>query len=409
MARSFKAKYNGYCCAGTNCKNGGRILVGQFITWNRAVKGRVRHVDCSDTVTPYEKEQAPSREIDDTTAPTPAPETAPTDDMPKAPPIPTDDPSDSSEIKTEIMEALDRLASSGKTDPEEVKRIVGEAIEPIAERADRALKEVSDLREKTNGETAPTRVEIVTADAPEVPKDLGIQHCQFPLLLKVLSARQAGGKRLNIWLTGPAGSGKTTAAEKAAEALGLKFYFTGAIDTPYPLLGFMNAHGEYVRTPFRDWCENGGVFLFDEYDGSHPTATLPFNATLGNGYCAFPDKIVKLHPDCIALAAANTWGLGGTSEYVGRNRLDAASLDRFVALDWKTDEALETVTAGNAEWAKRVQAVRAAVKRENIKVLITPRASYFGAALLAAGMDQSEVEALTLRKGLSNEQWRRVG
>src|SRR5690606_7558053 len=93
---------------------------------------------------------------------------------------------------------------------------------------------------------------------------------------------------VNVWLAGPAGSGKTTAAEQVAKALKLKFYFNGAIDTEYKLSGFVDAHGRIVSTAFREAYTNGGVYLFDEVDASLPSATLAFNAALANGQCDFP-------------------------------------------------------------------------------------------------------------------------
>ena len=253
----------------------------------------------------------------------------------------------------------------------------------------------------------PTLVHVQT-DQDNEPKDLGLQHHTMPLLLSVMSARQASGFRLNIWLTGPAGSGKTTAASNCADALELKFYFTGALDNPYGLLGFVDAHGKVVRTQFREAYENGGVFLFDEIDGSTPSAVLPFNTALANGHCAFPDAIVDRHKDFVCIAAANTWGLGATNDYVGRMKLDAASLDRFVQIAWDVDEMLETATCGNAQWAARVQVIRARVRDKGIKVVVSPRASYYGAALLAGGMVQHEVERLTLRKAMTDDQWNSV-
>ena len=253
----------------------------------------------------------------------------------------------------------------------------------------------------------PTLVHVQTEQDNE-PKDMGMQHHSFPTLLNVMSARQSSGFRLNVWLTGPAGSGKTTAANKCADALSLQFYFTGALDNPYGLLGFVDANGKTVRTQFREAYENGGVFLFDEIDGSTPSAVLPFNAALANGHCAFPDKIVDRHRDFVCLAAANTWGLGATNDYVGRLKLDAASLDRFVQIAWDIDESLETATCGNARWSARVQVIRARVRDKGIKVVVSPRASYYGAALLASGMPQVDVERLTLRKAMTDDQWASV-
>lgn len=239
-------------------------------------------------------------------------------------------------------------------------------------------------------------------------KDMGIQHFQFPTLLKAMQARTADGYRLNIWLVGPAGTGKTTAAKKCAEALGLDFYFTGSIDTEYKLLGFVDAQGRCIKTAFRKAYTEGGVFLFDECDSSLPPALLAFNAALANGECAFPDGVLDRHKDFVCIAAANTWGLGATSDYVGRLKADAAFLDRFAQLEWAVDESLELATVGNDAWVKKVQSWRRQAREKGIKVVISPRASYFGASLLATGMDEKQVVAMTVRKALTEDQWNSI-
>ena len=133
-------------------------------------------------------------------------------------------------------------------------------------------------------------------------KDCGLQHKQFPVLLKAVVAR------VNVWLAGPSASGKTTAAQNVAKSLGLPFLYTGAVGDPYALNGYNDANGKYVRTPFRDAWENGGVFLWDEVDASDPNALLAFNAALANGTAPFPDGCIPKHKDCVLIAAANTWG-----------------------------------------------------------------------------------------------------
>lgn len=236
-------------------------------------------------------------------------------------------------------------------------------------------------------------------------KNLGIQHEKFPSLLKLAAARTISGP-LNIWLTGPAGSGKTTAAQNTAKALGLEFYFNGAVDTEYKLTGFIDAQGRMIKKAFRQAYEKGGVYLFDEVDASLPGALLAFNAALANGYADFPDGQVTRHPDCVIIAAANTWGLGANSDYVGRNRLDAAFLDRFVQLSWSYDEALENNLATCKPWAKFVQTVRKNASRNGVKVVISPRATYHGSALLETGQfTLDEIIDMTLKKGLSDDQW----
>lgn len=231
-------------------------------------------------------------------------------------------------------------------------------------------------------------------------------HKQFPDLLKMVLALKAKGRLVNIWLAGPAGSGKTKAASMVAQALGLPFYMHGSMLMPHELLGFvMPTTGKYVSTPFRQAYEQGGVVLLDEIDAGDNAAVLPINAALANGEASFPDSLtpIKRHPDCIVIGAANTWGLGGTADYVGRARLDAAFLNRFAGkLSWQYDEDLETLICGNPAWAKRVQQARATAKTKGIKVIITPRESMAGADLIAGGFSEDEAAQVTYLAGLSD-------
>lgn len=247
----------------------------------------------------------------------------------------------------------------------------------------------------------PHRVEVTIASRDETI-DVGVQHKQFPTLLKALAAHT------NVWLAGPSGSGKTTAAIAAAKALGLEFRYTGAVNDSYALMGYNDVHGKYVRTVFRDAWENGGLFLWDEVDASDPNALLAFNAALANGHAPFPDGVIPKHERCLIVAAANTWGHGATHEYVGRMKLDAAFLKRFSFLSWDYDEDLELATAPNMQWTRRVQSLRAKVLKKGLRVLVTPRESYIGAQLLAAGIPQDEVEKMTVRSGMTDDQWKEI-
>lgn len=250
---------------------------------------------------------------------------------------------------------------------------------------------------------APIRaVEIKRADREPVRLD-GHHHKAFPALLKMVSAG------VNVWLSGPAGSGKTTLAHQCADALELKFYSTGAVTSDFRLMGFMNAQGELVRTPFRDAYEHGGVFLWDEIDASNPNALTAFNQALANGHFGFPDKMVTRHKDFVAIAAANTYGHGPSAEYVGRTRIDAATLDRFATLYIDYDEELERALAGeHGEWVRTVQAARRAVADNGIKHIVSPRATIEGARLLAAGLDRDNVLSAVVRKRLDDDSWRKV-
>jgi MoxR-like ATPase len=210
------------------------------------------------------------------------------------------------------------------------------------------------------------------------------------------------------FLVGPAGSGKTTLAQQVCKVLKRPFYMEARVTSEFKLIGFIDAAGHVVRTQFREAYENGGGFLFDEVDASDPDAMTAFNAALANGICAFPDGLVAAHKDFFAIAAGNTFGRGADRQYVGRNQLDAATLDRFVTYEVDYDEQLELTLSGNPEWALWVQKVRKAVDAEKVRHIVSPRASIAGAKLLASGEERSVVEEACIWKGLASAERQRV-
>lgn len=254
----------------------------------------------------------------------------------------------------------------------------------------------------------PTRLEIVH---PLGVRDLGERICH-PLFDAVARAVSVGVSPLII---GAAGSGKTTLAHQVADALGLPFYFSGAVNKKHELLGYTDAHGQIVRTAFRDAFEGGGVFLFDEVDASTPAALLSVNSALANGFCDFPDKRITAHKNFRFIASANTNGGGATRDYCGRNQLDGATLDRFTIFVCDYDPTLterliraldlspEHLTR-SIEWARVVEDYRQAMTAEGLRGVLSPRAALNGARLIVAGFNKGEMlDALILQKFASAE------
>jgi hypothetical protein len=250
-----------------------------------------------------------------------------------------------------------------------------------------------------------TTIEIKRHDAETITVT-GHHHPLFSKLLRVMASRNVSGYVPNIWLSGPTASGKTTAARKAAEALGLPFYAHGACVMGHELIGFVDGAGNYHQTQFVTAYRDGGVVLLDEVDAYDNAALMPLQAATANAIMALPDgTMLERHKDCIIIAAANTWGQGATAEYVGRMKLDAAFLSRFpIKFAWDRDEKLEQAICGNVEWAKRVQAARRRAAAAGLKVLIDPRHSIDGAALIATGFTPDETAELTYLAGLTKEQ-----
>ena len=331
-------------------------------------------------------------------APVPAPAPAPQQESPAqqpTQPVPA----------SEAVEALERL-----------RAVLGGGSQAHIDES-----KIIDLIKKHSGAPAHVTIDLRTRQGVE-PRGEALVHHKFPLLLSALNAK------VNIMLVGGAGSGKTTACEQAAHMLGLNFYFTGALDSPYKLLGFIDAQGRAVRTPFREAFEHGGVFLYDEMDGSLAGAVLPFNAALANRVCDFPDKTIKAHEDFRAVAACNTYGQGANRQYVGRLQQDAAVLDRYAMLAWDIDEALEAAMIGAPrpdgspmpahiipiedelsaqrmaiQWLESVKKIRAGIEKHKIRHIVSPRATIIGSKLLAAGWPWRDVEESVLFKGLDSD------
>lgn len=256
----------------------------------------------------------------------------------------------------------------------------------------------------------PTRTVIVRDEVKRTVE--GNTHTQ---LADVTTAVLAGE---HVMMVGPAGTGKSTIAEQAAEALGLESYSISlSPQTPASaFLGYMDATGNYVRTLFRESYENGGLFHFDEVDNAHPSVLAVINAALANGRMAFPDGMVKRSADFRAVASANTYGRGATRQYVGRQAIDAATLDRFTVLTIEIDEALETAlcnaTGATEDTVARVlievRLMRRKADENGLSVVLSPRATVGMCKLLTAGMSWDAAIDARVRRGLDDSTWRKL-
>jgi cobaltochelatase CobS len=230
-----------------------------------------------------------------------------------------------------------------------------------------------------------------------------LRHKDFVAIKKIIQAGQPP------YLPGPAGAGKTTLAKQIADDLGLPFYFTGAVDSPFQLKGFIDAQGQPVHTPFRQAYQNGGLFLFDEMDGSDPAAIVAMHAALDNGILDAPDGIIRKHRHFRFIAAANTFGRGATLDYVGRNPLDGASIDRYVFHPIDYDKNLERAIVKakyphHVDWVDVVHKARHVVEQLKIRQIVSTRACVQGAALLQAGFRAHRVFRMTVGKSLPDDE-----
>jgi cobaltochelatase CobS len=292
-------------------------------------------------------------------------------------------------------------------DEDKVRNIVSDVVDPIA--IDMAVAHAR-LAEKIES-LQPKVTQIIIKDRPTVTLK-GVQHKAFPDIMMAISAK------CNTFLVGPAGTGKTTMVQQVAEALGLRFHAENltAATTEYSLKGFTDANSGYKATPLRELFANGGVYLLDEIDNANPNVLGVLNSALSNGFMAFPDGMVQKHPEFIAVAAGNTYGNGATAEYVGRNPIDGATLDRFAFFNVDIDESVEDAmlagfglpSAVAKTWITAVRQSRQNVATSGLRVIVSPRATANGASLLHQGMSMDKVYNSTVLKGAKQDQVEKI-
>lgn len=238
----------------------------------------------------------------------------------------------------------------------------------------------------------------MTLELNDAKRELeGVTHEKFDTVLSFVFANEP------VFLTGRAGTGKNFLCKQVAQALNLDFYFTNAVTQEYKLTGFTDANGHYQESQFYKAFKNGGLFMLDEMDASIPEVLVILNAAIANRYFDFPAPIgyVEAHPDFRVIAAGNTFGLGADFNYVGRNQLDAASLDRFALVEIDYDERIEKSCAGGDEdWLGFCRAFRDAAEKAGIRTVVSYRAISRGHQMRAM-LDAETVVKTCLVKSLS--------
>lgn len=208
----------------------------------------------------------------------------------------------------------------------------------------------------------------------------------------------------HLYLVGPAGTGKTHLGKQLAQATELEFLPMPQALTKYELSGFLDGSGIYRGTIFRQAVEFGGLLVMDEIDINGASAIAFANSVMANGYCAFPDKTIQAHKDLKIVACANTFGRGASKEYIGRNPLDAASLDRFAYLICDYDEDMERQIFGNIPWVSYVQACRKATQELKLQHIVSMRAIARGKRGLNANLPLEKILFSSLWRGLDKDQ-----
>lgn len=255
----------------------------------------------------------------------------------------TKKPNHNEKTETETMETTTATANELQQAAALLKMLKGGNDDTARERIDALTAQVDALTAQVEAlKNTPAKVHEIRL--PEkVEKVEGITHPKYDEVLAMIAEGE------NVYLYGPAGSGKNVLCAQVAKGLGIPFYYQNTVLTKFDLSGFKNAVGDFEKTEFFEAFTNGGLFMLDEVDNSTAEAMVALNAALANGYYSFPGiGRVDVHPDFRCIAAGNTIGTGADSAYCGRYKLDASSRDRFCfeGIDY-CEEIEAAITAGD--------------------------------------------------------------
>jgi energy-coupling factor transporter ATP-binding protein EcfA2 len=273
-------------------------------------------------------------------------------------------------------------------DENAIKNIVNEAI------TEAGMAKKLEIKNLDTGD-------IATIDTP---------HKDLKTLLYLISKRQ------HVYLYGPAGSGKSTAAQHCAEALKIDFgYISLNPQTPDSrILGFVDAGGTYRETAFYKCYKNGGIFCIDEMDNASASLLTTLNSMLENGHGAFPNGLVTRHDNFVLVATGNTNGRGGNPMFPERRPFDAAFAERFTFLFWDYDGELEksvalSINPKAGNWINYVRKLRDYCNKNYPRILVSPRASFKGAEYLKDDtLNVAEIAEAVIFKGLDKETVQRI-
>lgn len=250
--------------------------------------------------------------------------------------------------------------------------------------------------------------QVVVNDVPKCVVE-GLVHKAFAEILPWVHAG------VPVFLTGGAGVGKTTLAETVAQAIGARKILVlqaDALPQRHEVFGFLSpVTGDFITGAVYDLFKFGGVFLIDEFDTGHASLGTNLNLLLAQGYYDFPNgERVKRHEDFRVLVTGNTYGQGGSVEFAGTNRINGATLDRFVKVEVTVDEQLEgTIATGICSVRGKavhdvVKQIRANGYRHGLRVFVTPRATIQCTQGIVAGLTLKQAITAKLLTGLPSDQ-----
>lgn len=149
---------------------------------------------------------------------------------------------------------------------------------------------------------------------------------------------------INSMLLGPTGVGKTEMVTALAKAMEKDITIFDMGTMTDPIMSLVGTHvisvkdgvtsSEFVKSRFSEVIQKPGIVVLDELSRAAAGSNnllfpcLDFRRELPMEYSFHDSTPIKVHPDCVFIATANTG-----SAYTGTHKLDKALIDRFTILE----------------------------------------------------------------------------
>lgn len=248
--------------------------------------------------------------------------------------------------------------------------------------------EAETLKKKLEAGQEPVGIKALTAE-------VGLIHMDWHdrLMTDVKLGR-------TVAVRGPAGNGKSTGIKGVLESAGYTIYHLDCTDstTVDQLVGGLEPVPDGkggIKMEFKDgvfakaFKDAKGAIQLDEFDALDPRVTMSLQSALHRApvgkkrMASCPDNglgSIMAVGDCPVVVSMNTWGTGATREYVGRNAIDAASLDRFdtiINTDYQCEaemlEKMGLAPTDRASLLKEVFSLRKKTAEKGLRVLLSTR------------------------------------
>lgn len=291
------------------------------------------------------------------------------------------DPKTGKKVRTQITSTFEMLDNKRNTDRLLVKDIEDGNIYNTSRRGTKLLSKTLSVEEQKVKQA----LEEALAKAEKERKlmqELGIKFSSSDTPTRIKRTIEAGIK--NIWLCGPAGSGKSMMTRQVAAELGLPYLCIscGIGTSSTEFVGYKYPTRE--STKFAEYYSKPSIILLDEFTALDPAVAQICNAALANDEIETTTGTVYRDPNCIIIATSNTFGGGASRQYVANNQLDASTIDRFIGgiIEVNYSESFESQY--DPEVVNYVNSLRNIIKTYDFRRIASTRMIQAGCALKKA-------------------------